>query len=121
MRIIEPASKERTRELLREYFSITCSNNKLYNGLHSLLKRKEMIEGAAVSYAKKHLSFDFSIVFYDVTTLYFETFKEDADVDENGQKSIGLRKQGRNNKDRSKRQNRKNKKKYKKNIKKENC
>lgn len=26
---------------------------------------------------KKYLNFDFSIVFYDVTTLYFETFKDD--------------------------------------------
>jgi transposase len=30
-----------------------------------------------VDFAKEHYSFDFDIVFYDVTTLYFETFEED--------------------------------------------
>ena len=36
-------------------------------------------EKVAVNYARKNLSFDFSLVFFDVTTLYFETFKEDKD------------------------------------------
>jgi len=95
MRLIEPASKETTRELLKEYFHITCSNNRLYPGLRSLLKQKDQIEQAAVSYAKKHLSFDFSLVFYDVTTLYFETFKADEDsTDEKGNNTVGLRKNG---------------------------
>jgi transposase len=49
----------------------------------------------AVSYAKKHLSFNFSLVFYNVTTLYFEAFTEDEDIeDEKGKKTIGLRKNG---------------------------
>ncbi|MBK8670720.1 MAG: IS1634 family transposase [Saprospiraceae bacterium] len=30
-----------------------------------------------VDFAKEHYSFNFDIVFYDVTTLYFETFEED--------------------------------------------
>ena len=35
------------------------------------------LEAAAVNYARRHLGFDFSLVFYDVTTLYFETHGQD--------------------------------------------
>ena len=42
-------------------------------------EKKDEIEKIAVNYARKYLSFDFSLVFFDVTTLYFETFKEDKD------------------------------------------
>jgi len=35
------------------------------------------VESVAVSFAKKHYGFCYDILFYDVTTLYFETFQED--------------------------------------------
>jgi transposase len=38
---------------------------------------KQIVEQKVVDFAKEHYSFDFDIVFYDVTTLYFETFEED--------------------------------------------
>ena len=38
---------------------------------------KEKIEKQTLHFAKKQYSFDFTLLFYDVTTLYFETFKED--------------------------------------------
>lgn len=95
MRLIEPASKETSRTLLKEYFHISCSNDRLYSGLQLLLQQKALIEQAAVAYAKTHLSFDFSLVFYDVTTLYFETFKADEDVTDNKGNTVeGLRKNG---------------------------
>ena len=59
------------------------------------MQQKALIEQAAVAYAKTHLSFDFSLVFYDVTTLYFETFKADEDVTDNKGNTVeGLRKNG---------------------------
>jgi transposase len=95
MRIIEPCSKLRSVALLKEYFDITYPVNTVYEALREIGTLKEETEKAAVTYAKKHLSFDFSLVFYDVTTLYFETFTEDDDVtDEKGDKMIGLRKNG---------------------------
>lgn len=42
-----------------------------------------MVQDRVVAFAKEHYSFDFDIVFYDVTTLYFETFEED-DLRKNG-------------------------------------
>jgi transposase len=69
----------------------------LYKCLENIQQQKEQIEQIAIAYAKKHLAFDFSLVFYDVTTLYFETFKEDTDERKEDQKepiTKGLRKPG---------------------------
>ena len=33
-------------------------------------------EKIAISFAKKHYNFTYDLLFYDVTTLYFETFDE---------------------------------------------
>ena len=54
------------------------------------------LEECAITYVKKHLSFTFSLVFYDVTTLYFESFTSDTDTtDANGNVTEqGLRKPG---------------------------
>ena len=41
------------------------------------LNLKESIEKQTLGFARKQYGFDFSILFYDVTTLYFETFTED--------------------------------------------
>lgn len=79
MRIIEPSSKLHAVELFNKYFGATYTQNILYKNLPSIRLLKEESEKIAVSYAKEYLEFDFSMVFYDVTTLYFETFKEDTD------------------------------------------
>ncbi len=79
MRLIEPASKLRSCELLKEYFDHTYPINHVYEELVKINLLKDEIERIAVSYAKKQFGFDFSLVFYDVTTLYFETFKEDVE------------------------------------------
>lgn len=77
MRLIEPASKLRSTQLIKTYFDRTYPINRVYEGLGEIRLLKKEIETIAVSYAKAQLGFDFSLVFYDVTTLYFETFKED--------------------------------------------
>lgn len=85
MRLVEPASKQASLALLKEYFGHTYGHTTLYKSLRLIRQQKDAIEQAAISYAKHNLAFDFSLVFYDVTTLYFETFKQDADVvDEKG-------------------------------------
>lgn len=79
IRIVEPCSKLRSLILLNKYFDLKYSKNILYKGLLRFNSLKEKSEKIAFEYAKKYLSFDFSLVFFDITTLYFETFKEDKE------------------------------------------
>ncbi len=77
MRIIEPASKLRTIELLERYFAIRYSERSVYRALPGFKKKKALAETLAMAYAKETLSADLSLVLYDVTTLYFESFVAD--------------------------------------------
>ena len=77
IRIIEPASKLRSLELLETYFNIKHRRQTLYDILPALLKLKNKIEELTINFAIKEFDFDFAIIFYDVTTLYFETFRSD--------------------------------------------
>lgn len=79
MRIIEPVSKLESLELLEEMFGIFYKKGSVYQSIASLYTLKNEVEKQVVAFAKKHLNFNFSIVFYDVTTLYFESFTEDED------------------------------------------
>lgn len=96
IRIIEPCSKRRSLILLGKYFALRYGRTNMQQSLSALRKQKEEIETLAVSFAKKQYAFDFSIVFYDVTTLYYESFTEDGDtVDAEGNvRAKGLRKTG---------------------------
>lgn len=77
IRIIKPDSKKQSLVLLEEYFGKKHSLSIFYKTPERLTAFKDQAEQLAVSYAQKHLNFDFSVVFYDVTTLYFETFDGD--------------------------------------------
>lgn len=77
MRIFEPASKLRSLELLEQFFDIKHSRKSYYKIAPGCIELKEDVESKVVAFAKEHYSFNFDIVFYDVTTLYFETFDED--------------------------------------------
>lgn len=95
MRIIQPASKLESLELLFEFFGTKYRRADLYRGIPAFISLKPTIESAVVTVARNNFSFDFSIVFYDVTTLYFESFKSDEDqTDEKGVVTSGLRKNG---------------------------
>ncbi len=83
IRIFEPASKLRSLELLEQFFSV-CHNRKTYYKIApDCISLKKTVEEKVVNFAKTHYSFNFDILFYDVTTLYFETFEED-DLRKNG-------------------------------------
>ena len=77
MRIFEPASKLRSIELMEIYFGIVHRRQRYYESVRKWLDLKENIERHTLVFAKKHYDFDFSLLFYDVTTMYFETFTED--------------------------------------------
>lgn len=76
MRIIEPTSKLRTVELLHRYFNVRYIKRTVYRMLPKLLEYQETIETAAIQTARDELKEILSLVLYDVTTLYFESFKE---------------------------------------------
>ena len=76
MRIIEPTSKMRTLELLLRYFNVSYIERTAYRMLSRLLEYQDEIETAAIKTARNDLKENFCLVLYDVTTLYFESFKE---------------------------------------------
>jgi len=96
IRIIQPASKLESFTLLAELFDIHYERTEYYRLLPAIVETKESIEKDVVALASRHFSFDFSMVFYDVTTLYYESFTEDEDTfDEEGNMiEKGLRKGG---------------------------
>lgn len=83
MRIFEPASKLRSLELLEQFFGIKHNRKSYYKIAPECIELKETVESKVVTFAQEYYSFNFDIVFYDVTTLYFETFEED-DLRKNG-------------------------------------
>jgi hypothetical protein len=76
-RIVEPGSKKNTQKLLASFLGIKYSLTDIYRSLPGFTAFQDLIEEKLVSFAKLHLGFDFRFVLYDITTLYFETFKED--------------------------------------------
>lgn len=77
MRMFEPASKLRSIVLLEEYFGIRHRRQNYYEHAPAWLALKSKVESIALTFAKEHYAFNFDLLFYDVTTLYFETFEED--------------------------------------------
>lgn len=76
IRLIEPTSKLRSLVLLKELLAISYRRSSVYRSIPLFLSFKEKVEQKAMAFARKHLNFDFTLVFYDVTTLYFELYFE---------------------------------------------
>lgn len=76
IRLIEPASKLRSLELLSRYFEIKYSQ-RVYRTIPNLVSWKTDIEQRAYNVARQQFKEQFYYVLYDVTTLYFESFKPD--------------------------------------------
>ena len=77
MRLVEPVSKLRSIALLERYFGRVYSERSVYRTLPLFAKQKEAAEKTAVAFAKHVLLDALTLVLYDVTTLYFETFEAD--------------------------------------------
>lgn len=77
IRILEPASKLRSIALIEQYFGIKHRRQTYYESAPKWLNLKEKTESVVMDFAKQHYDFNFDLLFYNVTTLYFETFKED--------------------------------------------
>jgi transposase len=76
-RIAAPSSKLESFEFISDYFGITHGRRDFYRTLSELPKLKSEVETKIIAVAKKNFGFNFSLVFYDLTTLYFESFETD--------------------------------------------
>lgn len=76
--ILEPSSKRQSLLFLERFFEIKHNLNNLYKYLSVYdFHLKDNLERETIKIAKSEFAFDFSFVLYDVTTLYFESFKND--------------------------------------------
>lgn len=76
-RLAYPTSKLKTADYLYRYKGIHVDKHAIYRFLDELhSKHKELVEKIAYEHTKKTLKI-ISIVFYDITTLYFESEDED--------------------------------------------
>lgn len=76
-RLVYPCSKVETFEFIANFFGINHSRRDFYRTLNDLLPLKDEVERKVIYAAKKYFDFSFNIVFYDLTTLYFESFETD--------------------------------------------
>ena len=77
-RLAYPASKLKTVDYLYQYKGIEIDINKIYRYLDKLQKQQmQRIQAISYEHTRKVLGNRISIVFYDVTTLYFEAEDED--------------------------------------------
>lgn len=77
IRLFEPASKLQSIELIEQYFGKKYRRQTYYDAAKHWLDLKDKAEKIVLNFAKKHYQFSYDLLFYDVTTLYFETFEED--------------------------------------------
>lgn len=77
-RLAFPLSKLKTIDYLYRYQGISVDIDAVYRFLDKLNdKQKHKIEQIAFAHTRKILNNNISVVFYDMTTLYFETSDED--------------------------------------------
>lgn len=77
-RLCFPSSKLKTTDYLQKYHSIVVDEDKVYRYLDKLYNtQKETVQQISYQHTLKVLNTEISIVFYDVTTLYFEIDHED--------------------------------------------
>jgi len=88
-RLSYPGSKLKTIDYLQRYKNIFVSSDKIYRFLDELQsKYKERVEKISFEHSKKILKGKITVVFYDMTTLYFEA------ADEDDLRKIGFSKDG---------------------------
>jgi len=77
-RLCYPVSKLKTTDYLFKYKGLSIDVESVYRYLDKLNnKQKEQIQNISYGHTLKVLNNEMSIVFYDVTTLYFEAEQED--------------------------------------------
>mgnify|MGYP000385676109 CR=1 FL=1 len=77
-RVSQPASKLATTEYLKSYYDEDIDLNNIYRYMDKLYNtQQELVQQISVEHTRKVLGGKIGLMFYDVTTLYFETAKTD--------------------------------------------
>jgi transposase len=77
-RLCFPSSKLRTTDYLRQFQSYVVDEDKVYRYLDKLHStQKDLVQQISYRHTLKILDNNISVIFYDVTTLYFEIENED--------------------------------------------
>jgi transposase len=77
-RLVYPSSKLKTIDYLQKYKGIIIDKNEVYRYLDKLHKEQiQLVQKISFNHTLKILGNQLSLVFYDVTTLYFEAEEED--------------------------------------------
>lgn len=77
-RLVYPGSKLKTIDYLQRYKGIFVSSDRIYRFLDELQSDyKDKVESITFEFTKKILQEKITVVFYDMTTLYFEAEDED--------------------------------------------
>jgi len=77
-RLAKPCSKRSSCELLERDFGISISLEKIYRMMDTLTElRIKQIQDKCWNHTRELFTDDIKIMFYDCTTLYFESFTED--------------------------------------------
>ncbi|MCX2476750.1 hypothetical protein OQZ33_20630 [Pedobacter sp. MC2016-05] len=75
-RLCFPVSKVRTIDYLKKHHGIEIDEDRVYRYLDKLYnKQKDLVQQISYQHTLRILNNQMSIVFYDVTTLYFENWK----------------------------------------------
>lgn len=77
-RIVYPKSKLKTTQYLLRYHQLDWDEDQVYRYLDRLYSsQKDIVQQISYEHTLKVLNSDVSVVFYDVTTIYFEIDQED--------------------------------------------
>jgi transposase len=77
-RLVYPKSKLKTTEYLYRFEQKSYSEDDIYRYLDKLHStQKELVQKISIEHTQKILGHEISVVFYDVTTVYFEVDNED--------------------------------------------
>ena len=76
-RIAVPASKRKTHENLLNKVGFQCSLNDIYRFLSRLGKKEELINATCFNLRNSIFNNEIDVLFFDVTTLYFESWTQD--------------------------------------------
>lgn len=78
-RLCEPMSKMATADYLKSHFDEDVNLSKIYRYLDKLYNtQQEMVQRISVEHTFRVLGGRVEMLFYDVTSLYFESFREDT-------------------------------------------
>ena len=77
-RLSQPRSKLATVDYLKSYYDEDVNLDRIYNYMDKLYNtQQELVQSVSVEHTRRLLGGRLGIVFYDVTTLYFESARED--------------------------------------------